>query len=281
MPGRNSEQAGSLAQTVRAMAKALSLALSLLHAAPVLSAQGDANRVAILLYHRFGPVAADSMTVSTGLFEEQLAWLRDNGYQVIPLRQLTDSLVDRAVAIPPRAVAITADDGHESVFTVMFPLIRRYRLPVTLFIYPSAISNASYALTWEQMAEMAGSGLVEMQSHSFWHPNFKQERQRLPAEEYRRFVAFQLGHSKEVLSRHFANPVDMLAWPFGLYDPELERWASEAGYRFGFTLERRAVRVGAEPDLLALPRYLITDLDRGARFAAIVGASGAQRGEKP
>jgi peptidoglycan/xylan/chitin deacetylase (PgdA/CDA1 family) len=44
-------------------------------------------------------------------------------------------------------VAITVDDGHLSVYTELYPLILKHRPPVTLFIYPSAISNASYALT--------------------------------------------------------------------------------------------------------------------------------------
>jgi peptidoglycan/xylan/chitin deacetylase (PgdA/CDA1 family) len=46
---------------------------------------------------------------------------------------------------------ITVDDGHLSVVREMLPLVREFNVPVTLFIYPSAISNASYALTWEDL----------------------------------------------------------------------------------------------------------------------------------
>jgi hypothetical protein len=59
----------------------------------------------------------------------------------------------------------------------------------------------------------------------------------------------------------------MLAWPFGIHDAELAEAASRAGYVAAFTMERRHARPGA--DCLALPRYLINDFDRGARFAAI------------
>ncbi len=232
------------------------------------SAQQRSDGVPILLYHRFGPVVADAMTVTTAVFEEQLAWLRDHEYQIIPLKSLVASLHDPSVAIPSRAVAITADDGHKSIYTEMFPLIKRYRFPVTVFIYPSAISNASYALTWEQLAEMAKTGLVDVQSHTYWHPNFHHERARLSPDDYRTFVMKQLTRSKEVLERRLGGSVDMLAWPFGIFDPELERWAALAGYSAAFTLERSAVIRGSDP--LALPRYLITDLDRGARFATIV-----------
>lgn len=55
----------------------------------------------------------------------------------------------------------------------MFPLLKKYQIPATLFIYPSAISNASYALTWDQLKEMKETGLIDVQSHTFWHPNFR------------------------------------------------------------------------------------------------------------
>ena len=42
--------------------------------------------VPILLYHRFGPAAAE-MTVPTATFEEHLATLKARGYTVIPLRR--------------------------------------------------------------------------------------------------------------------------------------------------------------------------------------------------
>ncbi|MDD3650049.1 polysaccharide deacetylase family protein [Immundisolibacter sp.] len=188
------------------------------------------------------------------------------------MRDLLGSLSGTADPLPPRAVVITADDGHESVYSDMWPLIRRERLPVTLFVYPSAISNARYALTWPQLSEMKDSGLVDVQSHSYWHPNFHCERARLSADAYRALVMTQLTKSRDVIARRLGGPVDLLAWPFGIHDAQLEQWAREAGYVAAFTLERRAARRGDDP--LALPRYLMTDRDRGARLAAIVAGDG-------
>src|SRR4030042_5682524 len=84
-------------------------------------------QVPILLYHRFGPVAADSMTVTTTLFESHLKYLRDNGYQVIPLRELVDYYLGKRTTLPPHSVVITVDDGHISVYREMFPLVRQYQ----------------------------------------------------------------------------------------------------------------------------------------------------------
>ena len=89
-------------------------------------------------------------------------------------------------------MVITDDDAHRSVFTEMFPLVMRYHVPVTLFVYPSAISNASYAMTWEQLRQVEQTGLFDIQSHTFWHPNFKVEKRRLAPAEYEQLVDSQL-----------------------------------------------------------------------------------------
>ena len=228
--------------------------------------------IPILVYHRFGPVVADSMTVTTAVFEQQLAFLRDHDFRVVSLKAAVDALRGAGPRDLGRAIVVTVDDGHRTVYTDLFPLIKRYRFPVTLFIYPSAISNASYAMTWDQIAEMARSGLVDIQSHTFWHPNFHREKARLKPAEYKAFVMSQLLRSKKVLTDHFHNEISMLSWPFGIVDPELEQMARDAGYVAAVTLERRPALPGS--DLLALPRYLMTDNDRGTRFSAIAAGAG-------
>ena len=231
----------------------------------------DPSAVPILLYHRLGPVSSDEMTVTTPVFEAQLKLIQERGYKVIPLTALVAALGDSGTSLPERAVVLTADDGHRTVYSDMFPLIQRYKLPVTLFIYPSAISNADYAMTWAQLAGMKASGLVDIQSHTFWHPNFNVERKRLAPAAYEKFTHDQLVKSKAVLEQRLGGKVDLLAWPFGIHDAELEQWAAAAGYAAAFTIERRPVT--RSDKLMALPRFIVTNLDRDSRFLSLLGAS--------
>jgi peptidoglycan/xylan/chitin deacetylase (PgdA/CDA1 family) len=232
---------------------------------------GGSPHVPILLYHRFGPVATDSMTVTTTLFESHLNYIRSNGYHVIPLGELTDYYLGKRRSLPPRSVVITVDDGHLSVYREMFPLIRKHKIPVTLFIYPSAISNASYAMTWGQLREMKETGLVDFQSHTFWHPNFKKEKTRLKPAEYESFVGMQLKKSKEKLEEELNIRVNMLAWPFGIYDDDLIHKAEEAGYVATFTMERHPAT--SSHNVRALPRYLMTNGETGKAFVIILSDS--------
>lgn len=247
-------------------------------AVPGAEGAGRDVTVPILVYHRFGPVAG-AMTVETKVFAAQLDYLHTHGYVVIPLRTLVAYLAGKAPAPPAHAVVITADDGHESVFTDMFPLIKRYHTPVTLFVYPSAISNAHYAMTWEQLREMHDSGLADIQSHTYWHPDFHVEQKRLSARDYASFVQMQLAHSKAVLERQVGGEVDMLAWPFGIDDAELVRRAREAGYVAAFTLAGH--RASRADDLMSLPRYLMVNAMQGRAFARLVAGPQVQGGKTP
>ncbi len=231
----------------------------------------DPSSVPILLYHRLGAVSSNEMTVTTPVFEAQLKLIEERGYKVIPLAALVAALGDSAVPMPERAVVLTVDDGHRTVYSDMFPLIQRLKIPVTLFIYPSAISNADYAMTWAQLSEMKASGLIDIQSHTFWHPNFNVEKKRLAPAAYENFVQNQFLKSKAVLEQRLGSKVDLLAWPFGIHDDQLAQWARAAGYVAAFTIERRPV--ARSDKIMALPRFIVTDLDRGNRFVSLLGAS--------
>ena len=239
---------------------------------PVLS-QGAG--VPILLYHRLGPTVADGMTMKTSVFEEHLKYLRDNGYHVIPLRQLVDWYLKKGPQPPAKSVVIVEDDAHKSVYTDMLPLVKKYRVPVTVFIYPSAISNAKYAMTWDQLRELKKTGLFDFQGHTYWHPNFKKDRRKMAPAEFEKSVDMQLTKSKARIESQLGVKVDMLAWPFGIYDDYLLKKAAAAGYVATFTIEHR--HATAAENVMKLPRYLLINSDQGKAFAQIVAGSAPKR----
>jgi len=234
--------------------------------------------VPVLVYHRFGPKVADGMTVTTKVFEAQLQWLKDHQYTVIPLRTLVNYLQGQGPPPPPKSVVITADDGHKTVWSDMLPLARKYNIPVTLFIYPSCISNASYAMTWEQLQKLKETGLFDLQSHTFWHPNFKKDKKKLKPEEYQKLMDSQLKKVRGVLEKRFGAPVDLLAWPFGIYDDELEKNAAQAGYVAAFSIDRR--HASKSERMTAQPRYLMVNGDGLKGFEAIVTGRAQEKGHR-
>ncbi len=228
----------------------------------------NGETIPILVYHRFDPVKLGLTTTQTTVFQQQLDWLDAHHYQVIPLETVATWLSGTGPAPTGQAAVITVDDGNVSVFTQLYPIILRRHLCVTLFIYPSAISNVSYALTWEQLTEMENSGLVDVESHTYWHPNFRTERARRTPADYSAFVDFQLARSKAVLEHKLGIKVSMLAWPYGIFDPQLEAAAGRAGYQYAFAFAGGQAHPG--DDLLAIPRMPISGFMRIDVFAALV-----------
>lgn len=215
-----------------------SLSAALLLFAPTgsLKAQKSVG-IPVLVYHRFDLQKAGPTTVRKTVFEAQLATLKTCGYTVVPLAAVERMVDQRQTPSNRREIAITVDDGHRSVYEQLFPILKERTIPVTLFIYPSVISHASYALTWAQLREMRASGLVRIESHTYWHPDFRIEKKRLGPDEYQHFVNDQLVRSKLVLEAKLKVPVTLIAWPYGIVDADLARAAEAAGYKAGFAYD--------------------------------------------
>jgi peptidoglycan/xylan/chitin deacetylase (PgdA/CDA1 family) len=224
---------------------------------PALSfAAGKAN-IPILCYHNLNPVKRGSMNMTPAKFESQIKWLKDNGFTIIPLKDAVAYLKGDKTSLPVNPIVITVDDGWKSVYTYMQPIIKKYNIPVTLFIYPQTISVGKNAMTWEELKNLQQTGLFDIQSHTYWHPNFKQERKHLSPAEYEKFVQNQLVKSKQILEDKLGTKVDFLAWPFGIYDSYLEDQAAKAGYVMAFSIDALPANQKFKP--MAEPRYMIID----------------------
>jgi len=69
--------------------------------------------------------------------------------------------------------------------------------------------------------------------------------------------------------------VDLLAWPFGIYDDDMLRRAAAAGYVGTFTIERRHATAGEQ--LMKLPRYLLINADQGKAFSQVLAGNAPKR----
>jgi peptidoglycan/xylan/chitin deacetylase (PgdA/CDA1 family) len=124
--------------------------------------------VPILCYHRFGS-RASQLAVTPAAFEAQMDYLARNGYHVLPLSRVT-GFIERGEPIPRKSVVLTIDDGYRSTYEVAYPVLRKYGFPATVFLYSDFV-GAPDALTWPQMKEMEGTGLISIQPHSKTHAN--------------------------------------------------------------------------------------------------------------
>ena len=88
----------------------------------------------ILLYHRVGPDEHPWLLPS--LPAETFAWQMahlSRYYHVIPLAHAIEYFKTGA-ELPPRSVVLTFDDGWADIYHNAFPVLRRLRLPATVFL---------------------------------------------------------------------------------------------------------------------------------------------------
>lgn len=213
--------------------------------------------IPIFTYHNFEPSKKGLMTIGTHKFEAQLQWLKDNGYTVIPLKEAVDYLRGKIATIPAKSVVITMDDGRVTVYKYALPIVQKYHVPVTLFIYPSIISHQPYALTWGQLKTLQHTGLFTIEDHTLSHPNFKQEKKHQSGTHYENFVRKELATSKKILENKMGTNVTLLAWPFGIYNAQLEQAAAQAGYTMAFSIDYRCANKSDRA--MAMPRYMVLE----------------------
>ena len=134
-----------------------------------------AQGATVLIYHRVGGGSPDERDLAVSEFEAQLDAL--DGHDVVSLDEAMDRL-DAGDRSP--GVVLTFDDGFADVHANAWPLLRERGLPFTLYLATgyvgatmhwdgSTAKAAGPALTWDQVEEMAASGLCTVANHTHMH----------------------------------------------------------------------------------------------------------------
>ena len=191
--------------------------------------------VPILAYHNFSKSSANKMVVSESAFEEQMKFLKENGYSVITLDQLLDFL-DFKEQIPEKSVVITIDDGWKSNIDITFPILKKYGFPATLFVYTDFIGGKK-ALTWKQIKKLEEDGF-DIQCHTKTHRNLTKLKREEPFNEYFRSLQIEISQPKRVIKSKLNKECIYLAYPYGTTNNLVIALLKRHGYRAAFTVNR-------------------------------------------
>jgi peptidoglycan/xylan/chitin deacetylase (PgdA/CDA1 family) len=97
----------------------------------------------IICYHGFA--LADEhkyrskLFITGDLFRRRLQYLKEHGYPVLPLNEALQRL--SAGCLPPCATVITMDDGWCGTYTVALPIIKEFKIPVTVYVATYYVEN--------------------------------------------------------------------------------------------------------------------------------------------
>lgn len=129
-------------------------------------------------------------------FEQMLQYLQANGYHTLSMREFADVLTGKIRKPRARSVFLTFDDGTGSMWTVAYPLLKKYGMRGTVFLVPGRMRHRTTYLpnledvwagrtpreaiddrdqsdepfaTWEEVQEMHAAGCMDFESHSLDH----------------------------------------------------------------------------------------------------------------
>lgn len=194
--------------------------------------------VPILTYHKFSDTGKDVVTVLRKSFEDQMRFLKNQGYRVISLDEFFDFLELRQ-PIPQKSVVITIDDGWRSAYDIAFPILKKYGYPATLFVYTDFIIDGNKNLNWSILREMMQGG-ISIQSHTKTHRYLDRRIGRETFKQYFESIKEELSESAMIIQRHLGKEVKYLAYPYGETNHLVIAMLEKLGYRGALTVERES-----------------------------------------
>jgi len=238
------------------------------------------DAVPVLCYHGVGESSSRELArwqVSPACLDEQLAYLRETGFQPVACSEFASWLEDTVpVAAPRRPVVVTFDDAFTD-FAVAHEILARHRVPATLFVPTAHVSGraswfrspgarSARILSWEALADLHEQG-IEIGSHGHRHLRLDE----IPLGTVRDEVAL----SRQLLEDKLGTEVKGFAYPFGCHDRNVVRVVAEAGFSYACAV--RNMLSGTDEAPFAIARIFPPNDGAGAEFARLVAAGARPR----
>ena len=214
-----------------------------------------------LMYHKVNDIPGNPVTVPTSQFDEQMAQLRELGYQAVGLDAVVDHYA-HGEPLPRGATLITFDDGYRDNLENALPILKKHGYPAVLFVPIGYLGESrplpheerltaqgvrNPTIDWGELRELEAEG-VRIECHGISHRPVV----ALALDEAAREIVVSKLRLEDALGR----PVQAFAFVKGSeadYLPVHLSLFRQAGYELGFTSVSGAN--GPRSDRFRLRRY--------------------------
>ena len=122
------------------------------------------SNIPVLAYHDVLENPIEETDISIDDFEKQMKYLYKHNYKTLSLDEFYDW--KKGKKIDGKKVLITFDDGKESFYTKVLPILKKYNCKATIFVIGSAIDVEGY-LNKDQLLKLKNEKNIDVQSHSY------------------------------------------------------------------------------------------------------------------
>ncbi len=209
----------------------------------------------VLMYHNVCEDEAlvqrdETVHITVSRLAEHFTALKGAGYNPISLEEYY-LYRTKGAKLPDKPVLITFDDGYISNYTIAYPMLREYGFKAVIFVIASRMGadNIEFPhFSWAQAREMESSGIVEIESHSFTHPDFS-------LLSYTQTV-MEMRLAKFAIESNLGKECRFFAYPYGRMNMSSTAVGKAAGY--DIILVGRDINADtANENLYELPRYSV------------------------
>lgn len=228
-------------------------------------------RLPILMYHgiKVDTSAQNRYVISPDEFESDLKYLKEKGYNTIVVADLLEYF-DNGTPLPENPIMLTFDDGCLNNYTYVFPLLKKYNSKIVLSPIGKYIDeysengdkNPAYAQAdWQTLREIADSGLVELQNHTY---DMHESQGRIGAsqkdgesdEEYKKALTADLKKFNERMKAELNITPTAFVYPYGAISETSPDIIKELGFRASFDCAEKLNIIKSEDDLYGLHRFI-------------------------
>ena len=198
-----------------------------------------------LMYHRFDENKYPSTNIRMEVFNKHLEEINKLNLEFISFdkfEKIVNSNIDK------NYVLLTIDDAFASFYLNAWPIIKKNKIPVVLFVSTREVGNYGY-MTWEQIKEIKSSGLVTIGNHSHSHEYLIDWDEKKIKDDLRKSIKIfnkELGYSPKLFS-----------YPFGEYSTILKKIVADLNFKFAFGQHSGVIDLSK--NFLEFPRFPINE----------------------
>lgn len=196
-------------------------------------------KIPVLCYHNIAtqnekenyPEESD-WTITTDNFKEHLDYLKNNNYKTLTMDEFYNWKIGN-LNLPYKSVLITFDDGFLSNYEYAFKLLKEYNMNATVFVVGSFIDNSTTNEWNGNIKTYMTKDLLENLKNEY--PNIE-----IYSHSYNLHYQGAINQNKDVLMQdikdfnNFYPNNDILCYPFGQYNDNIEDCLKESNYKMAF-----------------------------------------------
>jgi peptidoglycan/xylan/chitin deacetylase (PgdA/CDA1 family) len=220
--------------------------------------------VPIMMYHHVKNTGLGKDVISPFEFENDLKYLSENNFHTITMTQLISYVYDDE-ELPENPIILTFDDGLYSTYKNVFPLLQKYNMKIVLSIVGKSVddfsrvndTNIGYAhVTWTMIDEMAKSGLVEIQNHSYnlhkvcngrygCHQKYNES-----FNHYEEFLTNDITTLQDKVEAVLGYEPNTFTYPYGRYNENTDEILKKLGFKATLSVKFGVNLINKDPERL-------------------------------